>query len=500
MGPSVRAESVRPLGASRRTVRRIGPPRPGIILTFLAVGVLLGWLGASLGMDGPAPPAIDQQDVPLTALSADADAGEAIAVVWAEAAVVPDIQPGWELADHSGFAECGGRIYIAIRLRQSISGDETTELWSSEDGLLWASQPLRLGVSAEAPRLAASADSLLLTARTGAGDALWQGTPSAANDIVSWRTVQLRVPDGLRDDVLTTATTDDGDVTVVMIGDLDIWPEIIAPFLPESVAVSDAGYVYDGDEYLRGTGDRADIRLFAEPPEVVVADQRVWVRIVTLEGEEVLRAVPLPTGVYPMSDSPPITDIRLASAWTSTGGREFIPVTALDAMPNGYFRPQAWGDTFVAAAHQPDRSVGGNGGTVLWRSDSGRAWLPDPSQPPQECSPYVVAVSGESIYLTSEEGTQCRRDLDTEWIVLGRPCTVCYKVGGAAGFLGYPRSFEYDRGVVSRDGVAWSEIAVPTVEPYPTLAVLEDRFVSMSVCGEAADQPSRIRIWVGKTV
>ncbi len=103
----------------------------------------------------------------------------------------------------------------------------------------------------------------------------------------------------------------------------------------------------------------------------------------------------------------------------------------------------------------------------------------------------------ESIHLTSATGTQCQSDLESEWVVLDEPGTACYRVGGAAGFLGYPKSFEYDRGLLSSDGIGWSEIVAPAIEPYPTLAVLKDRIMAMSVLDVASDQPSQIRIWLG---
>ncbi len=83
-------------------------------------------------------------------------------------------------------------------------------------------------------------------------------------------------------------------------------------------------------------------------------------------------------------------------------------------------------------------------------------------------------------------------------MILEDPCTSCYVVGGAAGFLGYPDSFECDSAVFSPDGIAWGDVSVPAPEPYPTLSILENRLLALSVNQPRATVPKHIDIWIGE--
>ncbi|MDX2467775.1 MAG: hypothetical protein QNL12_10710 [Acidimicrobiia bacterium] len=487
MGTQRRAVSVRPIGACLRPDRESPPPRCAIVVALLGIGCLLGWLGGSIGT-GPQQVA---STAALTSIS-ETPPNDSIAVDWEEAVTVPPIGPNWELADHSNPAELGGQIYMVMRLRQPSGGEDLLELWRSGDGLRWVSQPLDLAVPVRAPRLTAAADTLLLSASNGQNDELWRSSPHPGSDAVMWHSVPLRVPEGISGQSLTAAATSEGEASAVMVGDLDIWQDILTPFLPDGINLEDGQWRYEGDEFLYATDDCADIRLFAEHPEVVVADDRVWVRLVTLDGEEVLQTVPLPPETHPITESPLLTEIQLFAAWVLSDDGALQAVPGRNMPPAGQFQPTTWGNGFVAAVHQLDRMTG-TSESALWRSDTGQVWLPDPVPPPAECAPFVVATSGDNLHLTSAAGTQCRRDFDSDWVVLEQPCAVCYKLGGTAGFLGYPKNFEYDKGMLSRDGISWSAITVPGSEAYPTLAVLENRLVAVSVC----KQPSQVRIWLG---
>ena len=133
---------------------------------------------------------------------------------------------------------------------------------------------------------------------------------------------------------------------------------------------------------------------------------------------------------------------------------------------------------------------------MLWTSDTGEEWKPDPTQPPARCSPFSLAVSGEIIHLTAADGTQCSREADSAWVVLDEPRTSCYKTAGGAGILAYPVDFQYDRALLSCDGVCWSEIPIPGKQPYPMLAVLDDSLLALAVHDDP-DLSNQIRIWRG---
>jgi hypothetical protein len=89
-------------------------------------------------------------------------------------------------------------------------------MWSSEDDLTWTSTPLELGTPIVRPRLSANADGLLLTASVGSNDALWRGIPGPELRAFSWSQVPLRAPEGLSEQVLTTAVATDGNVIAVL--------------------------------------------------------------------------------------------------------------------------------------------------------------------------------------------------------------------------------------------------------------------------------------------
>ena len=102
------------------------------------------------------------------------------------------------------------------------------------------------------------------------------------------------------------------------------------------------------------------------------------------------------------------------------------------------------------------------------------------------------------MHLTSEDGIQCVRDLGTPWEILEESSTSTYVVGGPAGFVGYPDSFEYDSALFSRDGIAWASIEVPGSEPYPTLYILRNRLLALSANRPRENQSTQIDIWVGE--
>ncbi len=300
----------------------------------------------------------------------------------------------------------------------------------------------------------------------------------------------------MTDPSISTAVAGDGDIFVLMSGYADLWRDAVAPFVPEGADLN-GEVVYRGSEFLQWSDSGLETRLFFEDPQVVIVDRAAWVRIVNCHGEEVIRTFPLPRRTYSSSMKPQLTEIQLYAAWTSLGGAAFEPVEGDGLLPSGCFLPTAWGNRFVAVGASADG--GERLETVLWVSDSGSEWVPDPVQPPAECSPFSLVVSGESLHLTSADGTQCcRRGLGADWIVLDEPCESCYKLAGPAGFLGYPTSFEYNKGLLSRNGVLWNEVPVPGVEPYPTLAVLDDSLVAMSVFNDL-DSNHQVRIWVGAT-
>lgn len=492
------SDAVRPLRDAPPQYRERGAPRLFILAVVLVAGITTGWL---LAGRGAVPVTTDgEETVPgtsaIVSLSADPGSDPSVTVEWTEATAVPAIPPGWRFSDHSGVVEACGAKHIVIQLRSPDGSEAVSQIWSSDDGLEWQTRPLDLGTSIADPRLTATDEGLLLTGRIGSEDAIWQSTRFNERDGFSWARIELQIPDELREQVIGAAVAGDGDTVISMSAVADLWPQIVSPFLPEGIDLESGSIIYQGDEFLRSVGDETRIRLFAESPQVLIVDGKVWVRILTPEGEEVMRTVPLPPGTYPLSVSPRLSDIQVTSTWASSNGEAFVPVIAIDPVSNGCFYPSPLGDGFVGSTSEADGSQCAHEATVLWTSDTGHEWELDRVQPPVECTPFSLVASGETILLTSVEGTQCWRGPGTDWVVLDEPCTTCYKMAGHAGFLGYPTSFEYNKGLLSHNGVLWNEIPVPGVEPYPTLAVLDDSLVAMSVLNDMASNHP-VRIWLG---
>jgi hypothetical protein len=114
------------------------------------------------------------------------------------------------------------------------------------------------------------------------------------------------------------------------------------------------------------------------------------------------------------------------------------------------------------------------------------------------CSPFFIAVSADRIHLTSEDRTQCVRTLDSDWEVLAEPSHAAYTVGGSGGFIGYPDEFGDDTATFSRDGITWTEVEIPGPEPYPSISVLRNRLVTLSVGPTQPNLPTEVDIWRGE--
>ena len=493
MGSQRGSDAVKPLLDAPPQSRERGVPRLFILAVVLVAGITAGWLFAARGVPVTTDSEQAMPDTPAVAsLPADHVGAAAVTIEWREATAVPPVPPGWELHDHSDVAEALGTTHMIIQLRSPTSSEVVSEIWSSDDGLTWGSRSLDLDTAIADPRLAATDGGLLLIGSTAHGDALWRADALGSGDL-SWSRIPLRVPNGLRNQVLSAAVADDGDVVVSLVGEWDLWREVLPPFLPEGLSLDDEVLVYSGDEFLRRADGTVELRLFAEPPEVLIVDDTAWVRMITPRGDEIMKAVSLPRGCRACSESPQLTDVQVFAVWASSRDGSLMPVEGDDVLPSGCFRPAAWGDGFVAAPRQNERSAGA---AALWTSETGGEWVPDPIQPPDSCSPVSLAVSGDTIHLTAADGTQCCRGADLTWLVRDEPRGSCYLTAGGAGILAYPVDFRYDRALLSCDGLHWSEIQIPGTQPYPMLAVLDDGLLALAVHDDP-DSSSQIRIWRG---
>lgn len=489
-------QPVRPLDVDEREPRH--PPPLLLVIVLLAVGGLIGWATATLGDDGIAPvaPAPDPSNVsPL---------GDALrqpaarpTITWVPATSVPAFPESLGYAGSTNVAEVNGILYLVIRYRDAAA--ETAirnELWSSADGVSWTSDVLDTGMPVAITAVTAAGNGLLLTGQSEGFLGLWHSIPDRAINGTSWSPVAIDFPAGFTPEYHATVANRRGEVITTALGNLDVWREVVAPYVPDGVDVTDPD-ARMADNFLYVAPD-IPLQLFSEPPEVVATDDSIWIRLVTLDGEEVLQTLPLPVGAYPLAVNVDLAEIPIAMSWRSSNTIDFLPVVGRNALPSGYFLPVAWQDGFVAASYEFEEEFGANGRVGLWSTAKGLAWRATAPQPPRDCSPFFLAVSRDRILLTAEDGTRCVGTDYESWTVLAEPSTVSYAVGGGAGFLGYPNSFDYATASFSRDGVAWMDVSIPATEPYPTLALLEDRLFAMSVTCCDSTRANRIEIWIGE--
>ncbi len=488
-------QPVRPIDVAEREYR--SPPPLVLVVALLAIGGLIGWGAASLGGDGiaTASPTSDPGNVsPLG--DASLQPGARPTISWVQATTVPAIPSQLEYAGATNVAETNGMLYMVVRYADPTTMAISNELWSSPNGAEWSSDVVDVGVPVSITELTAVGDGLVLTGQSDSVFGLWRSIPDRAIDGTSWSRVTLDLPVDFSPEYHKTAVNRQGEVVTAVIGNVDVWREIVKPYVPDEIDLADPRvYFIDGQLYA---APNPPLQLFAEPPEVVTTDDAVWIRLVTLEGEEVLQTLPLPDGAFPVGQDSDLANIQIALSWRSDNAIDFLPVTGRNALPAGYFLPDAWQDGFIGAAYELEGSFASSEVVELWSTESGVAWQIASNQPPRECSPFFLAVNRDKLLLTAEDGTRCVGAIDQEWTILAETSTVSYAVGGGAGFIGYPNSFDYETASFSRDGLTWVDVAIPAAEPYPTLALLEERLFAMSVNCCDPNLGKHIDVWIGE--
>jgi len=482
-----------------------------MVLAILAIGAVFGWGYSAVSGDPTTLPADTPTTTGAGTLSADDSSGT---VNWVEATDVPAFPDGHEYLGTSTPVEFDGSIYLTVRFLDPASDTIRNELWSSPDGLVWENEPIETNTSLAAVELTATRTGLILTATgdtatgdTATGDgafSLWRTPAGGRVEGDAWTPLDIQLPAGLEVEHYSTVVNDAGEVVTAVIGRLEIWRDVVAPLVPASLDFpasldpTDPALTLSGDSVITGTG--STVQLFAEPPEVLTTGSSIWVRMVTLDGDEIIRSYDLPTGAHPVDAAPQLGCIRVAMMWTSPNGIDFSPVQDGRQLPCGYFLPMAWNDGFIAAAYEHGSAVAGSDEVRLWRSDSGREWESVELQPPAECSRVRAAAGDGLILLTDEDGTRCLGSAAGDWSVLGEPSEVGYSVGGHAGFIGYPKGFDYGTAMFSTDGRVWSEIPIPALQPYPAMVPLEDCLLMLSANQADPTLPKHMDIWIGEIV
>ncbi|MDJ0953658.1 MAG: hypothetical protein QNJ81_08260 [Acidimicrobiia bacterium] len=486
-------QSVRPIGVEQPDGHH--PPRLPLVIALLAIGGLIGWGIASLGGDSIATATTTTLAAESSPLGdASLAPGARPTVSWVAADSLPAVPENLDFAGATDPVELNGSIYLVVSYSSGTSPAIRNELWSSADGSEWVSTPIELDENVAVVDITAIPEGLLLA---GSGDSvfgLWRSVPGRSLGGSSWVRIPTETPPGFTAEFHSTAVNRGNEIVTTVIGDLAIWREVIAPYLPDEIDLADPGVRFSSGVVY--TSDGQTIEPFREPPEVLTVDGTVWIRLVARDGNEILQTRELPPGAYPVETSPDLSFVPVAMSWRSEDGVDFLPVTGRNALPNGYFLPEAWEGDFVAASYQLRDAFAANEEVTLWRTSSGRAWQRSDDQPPRECSPYFFAVSRSRLLLVGPDGIRCIWAED-EWTVLAEPGVVAFVVGGPAGFLGYPDVFEFGTAVFSRDGVTWSDVDIPANEPSPSLSILSDRLFALSVAPQRPSVPQRIEIWLG---
>lgn len=498
------AEQVRLVGNQGDSIPVPRPPRLGLGIALVLAGGLLGW-GAASASGNPATPTPTVVTAgSVTDPVVPRDTRPAPIVTWSEATATPGIPPGYEYAGTSDAVEIGGTIYLIVNLANSATGELTSSLWLSDDGLDWVAEEFEVGEGVVASDLTVVDDRLYMTGSVDNQPALFRSISGRPVGGSSWNRIELGGGADTSPYRLTTEVNASGDVLTVAVGSYDIWRDLLQPFVPSEIDLDDRSYVLreDGTLFAARIANRIEsaeaINVLGREPEVVVTQDSVWVRLVAADGREALRTVPLPDGVHPLMTEPPLNNIPLAMVWRSSEEDRFLPVTARSALPQGLSTALAWGDRFVAAVFEPGGVFSDSERATLWTSASGQTWSTLEAQPPPGCSPHSLAVSGSRIHLRAEDGTECVRSGDSEWEILSERNEVAYVSGGPAGFIGYPNAFGYSSALFSRDGIDWTEIEMPGLAPYPRFSILESRLVVLSVDRPRPGRPGQIQVWVGE--
>jgi hypothetical protein len=435
-------------------------------MAVLAVGGLVGWLVAAAA-DGPAAPSTASED-PDAGRLADPP-GSLPTIDWSEAGTIPETAGTFD--GFTGAAQVGNTIYVAARVTDPVTRQRRAILWRSDDSAVWEDAGLDLGAAAVVDQIAAYGDALLLAGSSRGQPRLWKSIPGRVIGGASWIEVPLPEPPGIAVGEASLATSRDGQVVVTVPGTIDLTDRVVAD-LPAATDLNRAG------------------------TEVVVADNRAWTRVVTPDGSEHLATYLLPDELHYVAGRSDGLRVSAMKVWASSNGVAFYPVTGPNIVPSGRFEPIRWGKGFVAAEYGIG-AAGNDDATVIWESSRGTAWRPIRSQPSADCVPFSLSVSGERLLAVSDGGVVCLRIGDSPWQLLGtRQSGVGYLTGGDAGFLRYPLDNDYQSSAFSRDGMSWADISIPAAEPYPMIAVLRDRLLTLSVQRRPNTAP-RIQIWIG---
>lgn len=468
--------AVRPL-----PVRPHRPPPPGRIPAVVAIALVA--IGASAGY--------------LLGLPNDT-VGSAAPSTTAAPATAPGMQPTpahYDWLEQQPTSQDAWAVFAAVELGDYlyllVANDPESplgrSLWRSRDGAAWDLVELAFGPGAVVTDLDTYNETLLLSGWKDKSATLWQSQLLPQGETPRWTAATLPTTQpsfgdlavGGRHPYVTSEINSEGEIVVAMHAGIDLTNTLLD---------------------LLGGGATTSLLDYPELPEVVVADSRLWMRIVNSDGTESVHTESIPAtlritpaaGRYGIDVAP----LDAGALWTSTDGDSFVAVD-LSALPVAPV-PRPFNDIFVSTV------AGSDGGSTLWISASGHTWSPSGWVPPAECGGWQgVAIGDPGLLLASDEfDTLCRSGNGTDWEVRHSTTTQVTSTtsvwieGGRTGYLALAQNSVEHVVLTSNDGFTWDRVeSTPEVLGSRTFRI-GDRLVTTARRDRLRPQPEVV--WVGK--
>lgn len=357
-------------------------------------------------------------------------------------------------------------------------------LWRSADGETWDRLKLDLGAEVTVTDLDVDGSTLLLSGWDGDTAMVWRSQALAGGDEPQWLATPLPdVADGFGDVIGVSVTSEinkSGEIVVSAEMGIDVTNTLLE--FPAGQPVP-------------------NLLSYRELPEVAVADGRLWMRIVTADGDEQVHTQTIPKTIRVTSEAGHYgTEIRFLTAgalWVSADGARFSAVDLGDLaeIPS----PQSFNDIFISVA------ANAGGAHELWSSADGSTWSPSSWVAPAACGDWQgVAIGGPGLLLSSDDfDTHCLSGSGTDWEIRPSASTKVSTMasvwieGDDGGYLALARNSTESAVLTSSDGFHWDRVAFnEEILGIRTFAVGDRLVTSSRPFGTARPRP--LVVWVGE--
>jgi hypothetical protein len=358
-------------------------------------------------------------------------------------------------------------------------------LWRSRDGGAWDLVELEFGPDAVITDLDTYEETLLLSGWKDTHATVWQSQLFPEGKTPRWTAVTLPTTQpsfgnlaiGRGHPNVTAEINSEGEIVVAMQAGIDLTDTLV---------------------HLLGGGPATSLLDYPELPEIVVANSRLWMRIVNSDGTESVHteSIPATLRIAPAAGryGTEVAPLDVGALWASTDGRSFAAVD-LSGLPVAPV-PQSFNDIFVSTV------AGSDGRSVLWISADGHTWSPSGWIPPAECGGWQgVAIGDPGLLLASDEfDTLCRSGNGTDWEIRPSATTKVsssasvWIEGGHDGYLALAQNSVEHVVLTSADGFNWDQVAsTPAFLASRTFRV-GDRLITTARGDSLSPQPVVIRV------